>query len=121
MPHCLHNPLPWHYFFFFFTLPYIFIFQSYLMFFTSQSTLCMDSLTVQSFLLSNENFLVLVSTSETNCCICCSLEINDPLGPFQHFLFTANPQKKKGLCHQAYLWMCMHGNSCLELPKPRIT
>lgn len=57
-----------------------------------------------------------------------SLEINGLLGSFhQSPSFRPVPphywkkEKKESQCYKAYLWICMHGNSCLELPKLRIT
>lgn len=110
----------------------IFLFPTFISrFCTRQGTLSIDPAAIQALLLNNGHFSWFHLWKQT----AISSTLRKSMVPWVHFtnhllfaLLNTKPphccKKKKinkSLRHQAYLRICMHGNSCPELPKLRIT
>lgn len=88
-----------------------------------ETTLSINTPTMQALLFNNEHFMVAYSTVETNCCTASPMFGNQwsswfisPITFFSPSLLLPLPAaRKKKAC------ATKHGNSCLELPKLRIT
>lgn len=108
-----------------------FYFQLLFHAFAHEGTLSIDPAAIQALLLNNGHFSWFHLWKQT----AISSTLRKSMVPWVHFtnhllfaLLNTKPphccKKKKinkSLRHQAYLRICMHGNSCPELPKLRIT